>query len=248
MRAAPVARLAVAPVHRHALGAAGERRAGRLVEVGPEERAGRLPQRPPGVDVERGDRGQRVHAAGPQHLALVDVAHARGDALVQQQLGRRGRLVAELGDALHALGHVDVRVAQVRPERGPPAGVVGEVLGLEGLDHGGVEAHGLEALDLDDRPHAAGALAPPLARPVQVPRAGHPHVGVEDGAVVPADLDVLPAASTRSITAPMAGRWPFRRGASNPVMTFSSSAARSAVAVRWMVSPSGTAPRLRGGP
>ena len=56
----------------------------------------------------------------------------------------------------------------------------------------------------------------------------------------------FPRLSTRSITAPMAGRWPFRRGASNPVMTFSSSAARSAVAVRWMVSPSGTAPRLRG--
>jgi hypothetical protein len=72
--------------------------------------------------------------------------------------------------------------------------MVGEVLGLERLHDRSVEAHGLESLDLDDGPHAARALPPPLARSVQVPGAGHAHVGVEDGPVVPADLDVLAAA------------------------------------------------------
>ena len=68
-RAAPVARLAVAAVHRHALGAAGERRAGRLVEVGPEERAGRLPQRPPGARRRArrpGSAGARRRPTGPR--------------------------------------------------------------------------------------------------------------------------------------------------------------------------------------
>ncbi len=50
----------------------------------------------------------------------------------------------------------------------------------------------------------------------------------------------LPRLFTRSMVLPRLGMTPRRRGASKPVMIFSSSAARNAVADRWMVSPSGT--------
>jgi hypothetical protein len=50
----------------------------------------------------------------------------------------------------------------------------------------------------------------------------------------------LPWLATRSITEPGAGTMPSSRGAWNAVVGLPISAARSAAAVRWIVSPSGT--------
>ena len=54
----------------------------------------------------------------------------------------------------------------------------------------------------------------------------------------------LPLLSTRSMTAPIDGRMPTRRGASKAVRGLPSTAVRSAAAVRWIVSPSGITPRI----
>jgi hypothetical protein len=62
------------------------------------------------------------------------------------------------------------------------------------LDDGGVEAHGNPVGHLDGDPHLVIALPPPLAGAVQVPRAGHAHVGVQHQTVVPDDLEVLAVA------------------------------------------------------
>ena len=45
--------------------------------------------------------------------------------------------------------------------------------------------------DLDDGPGQVGGLPPPLARPVEVPAAGHAHVGLEGPAVVEVHEQVL---------------------------------------------------------
>ena len=189
-RAATEARLPVPAVDGHAFRTAGQGGAARLVEVGLEERRRGVQQREAGVQVEGAHGRQRVHAAGPEHLALVDVADTGRDALIEEHLGRGGGLVAELRDALHRAGDVDGGVAEIGPEQAT-TGMRRQVTGAERLHHGGVEADGLEALHLDGGAHVAGALAPALPRPVQVPRPGHPHVGVQDDPVVPADLDVL---------------------------------------------------------
>ena len=76
--------------------------------------------------------------------------------------------------------------------------------------------------------------------PVEVPRPAHPHVGVQDDAVVPLHLEVPPVALDPLDGAAGAGR---RRrssvGRSKRTIFWSTSAVRSAAAVRWMVSPSG---------
>ena len=118
--AAAVARLAVAAVHRHPLRAAGQRRADRLVEVGLEEGRGGLEEAPAGLQVDGRDRGEGMHPAGPQHLPLVHVAHPRRHPLVEQELGGRGGLVAELGDPLHGRGDVEAGIAQVRTDGSQP--------------------------------------------------------------------------------------------------------------------------------
>ena len=90
----------------------------RLVEVGPQERAGRRPAARVGCPTSSAPTGVNgCTLAGPQHLALVDVADAGRDALVEQQprppwLGSS----QNWGMRCHALGDVDVRVAQVGPE------------------------------------------------------------------------------------------------------------------------------------
>ena len=73
-----------------------------------------------------------------------------------------------------------------------------------------------------------------------------PHVRVQDDAVVPLDLEVLAVALDRSIVRPARGVMPISRGASKRTIFWSTSAVRSAAAARWMVSPSGIAPRRYG--
>src|SRR4029450_10892362 len=69
--------------------------------------------------------------------------------------------------------------------------VLGEGAGAVGLHDGRRKAHRLPARYLDDDAHLLRALAPVLARSVQVPRPRHAHVGVRYAAVLPPDLEVL---------------------------------------------------------
>ena len=99
-----------------------------------------------------------------------------------------------------------------------------------------------------ERPHLAVRPLPPLAGAVEVPRAAHPHVRVQDDAVVPHDLEVLAVASTDSMVRPATGGIPISRGASKRTIFSSTNAVRSAAAARWMVSPSGTRATVGPGP
>jgi hypothetical protein len=190
--AAAVAQLAVAAVHREASRNRGGDPPG-VVEVG-AQLAGRLGGEGHAVvRVELVDRRERAQAAGEQHLRLVDVADARGDPLIEQEVADGGTAVGVGLHPTHDLTEVGVGLAQVGAET-PETGVAVAVELAERLDHGRVEADGDPVGHLDDHPGRVRALAPALARPVQVPRARHAHVGVQHDAVVPRHLEVLAVA------------------------------------------------------
>ena len=66
-----------------------------------------------------------------------------------------------------------------------------EVAGCDEFGDGNAEAHGFESGCRDQHSHVARALAPPFARPVDVPAPMHPHVRPEDKAAREMHQDVL---------------------------------------------------------
>ena len=87
-------------------------------------------------------------------------------------------------------------------------GVAGGVGAAVRLDDGSVEAHGAPPVDLDERPQVVVRTLPALALAVEVPQPAHAHVGVQDDAVVPLDLEVLAVALDRLDHPPGPGRDP----------------------------------------
>ena len=142
------------------------------------------------------DRCVRAELGRPEHLAAVDVADTAHDPLIEQHLGDAGGRFRVGQQQVDDLAEVGVGLAQVGPQ--PAHARMAAPIGLAiGLDGRGVEAHGDPVVDLDRRPHLRIGTTPVVAAPVQVPRAGHAHVGVEDEPVVPFDLEMLAVALDR---------------------------------------------------
>src|SRR5262249_3459658 len=83
-------RSAMFAVHRET---AAIRDAPAATEVGAQLHASRLEERTAGVVMERGERRRRMHAPRPADLRLVHVPDAGRDALVEQRVADRCRLI-----------------------------------------------------------------------------------------------------------------------------------------------------------
>ncbi len=159
-------------------------------QVGPQHAGGRRVELAHLAVVEADGRRERVDVAGVADLGLVDVADPAGDPLVEQGhadlgVGRRPR-----PEPVEHVGQVGAVVDEV----GAPARqhrVAAQVGLVEQLDDRRREADGHGVVGLDDGPGRPRRLPPALARPVQVPAAGHLHVRVQDAAVGEPDQQVL---------------------------------------------------------
>jgi hypothetical protein len=128
-----------------------------------------------------------------EDLAAEHVAEPAEDPGVEQHLGDGGVGIVVGPQQLDAAIEVGVGPGEVGPEAAQPR-VAGGVGAAVRLDEGGVEADGAPAVDLDERPQVVMRALPAVAIAVEVPRAAHPHVRVQDDAVVPFDLEVLAVA------------------------------------------------------
>ena len=105
----------------------------------------------------------------PERFALINVADARADLLLQQQLSKGGCLrPSSAADDLLEVERIDQDIrSQVRHR-------------LSGIAHqlhdGRGKADGHDVIETQHRRGAPFRLAPAFACPVQVPGAGHPHV------------------------------------------------------------------------
>ena len=105
----------------------------------------------------------------PERLALIDVADAGADALLQQQLSQRRRFrTPGAADHLIEVEGIDQDIGAEVGDRS------------SGIDH---QLHDrrreADRHHLIEGEHGGGAslgLAPALARPVEMPRSGHPHM------------------------------------------------------------------------
>ena len=68
-----------------------------------------------GIVVDPGEGYARMHAAEKQHLALVDVADAGRDALIEQHVGDQAVGGTEQASARHQRGRLHRRAQEVRP-------------------------------------------------------------------------------------------------------------------------------------
>jgi len=108
----------------------------------------------------------------PQGLALIDVAYAGADALLKEQFGNAG--------GLRSAGAPDhfIQVERIDEDVGPQV-AHRQPLVDDQLHEGSGKAHGN---GFREGQHGSGAplrLAPALARPVDMPGAGHPHVRMQ---------------------------------------------------------------------
>ena len=190
----PHATLTVAPVHREPTSDVGVR--------DPPTRAARSARSIAGRGVDEHDRvvvGEvadvrpRAQLGRPEDLAAVDVADPAHHTLVEHHV-TKARLGLRVGQQqVDDVAEVGRRLAQVGTEpatTGMPAPV-----GLAiRLDDRRVEAHRHPLGGLDRGPQLVVRAAPRLLGAVEVPRPGHPHVGVRGQPVVPRDLEVLAVA------------------------------------------------------
>ena len=152
-----------------------------------------------------------IVGAHEQRLAPPDVADAGDHLLVEQQLAERRLGRAAAGPAPDA---VDVeRARRGRRAPGDERRVARSAPGASSSTTGALKHTATGSPHLD-RPAGPGARAPPaVAGAVDVPRPGHPHVGVQDGPESNRISRCLPLASTSSTVRPTS--WaPGRRRAS----------------------------------
>ena len=153
-------------VHRRAAG-----------DIGPDQAGAsddQLPQR--GV-VDRGPGRPGVVAGREQRLASVDVPQPGQHLLVEQQLAQ-GVVGWPPGGPAQDLVHVEVGGQHVGTQL-PDGAVHLHSAGGQQLDDRSVEAHGEPVAARQHHPGLPGRPPPLLAGRVHVPRAGHPHVGVQ---------------------------------------------------------------------
>ena len=125
--------------------------------------------------------------------------------LVEEDLRHGIRGLGVLVDATSALQKIFVGCrAQVRAEAAGTRMAEAVELAI-GLDNRGAEAHSHPIGHLDDDTHLMAQSPPPLAAPVEMPRAGHAQVRVQHEAVVPHDLEVLAARLDSFYDAPGTG-------------------------------------------
>ena len=149
-----------------------------------------LEQRGQRLVAEGAQRGPGVDPQGVQRLAADDVADARRDRLVEQDLADgpgAGRTRARTLD-----GDVDARVGieQIRAEvsQGRVKGDAGPV---EQLEHGPAELHGAGSVGAQRQPGIPRRATPRLALGVDVPYPGHAQVRMEDAAVLEGQEQML---------------------------------------------------------
>ena len=209
-------------------------------EVRPQHRRRRVDQADRVVFGERADAGERAELGRPQHLGAIDVADTAHHPLVEQDLGEPGLRVGDTTARRLTTSPRSVSALQRSGPSRPMPGMPATVGLTVRLDERGVETDGHPALDLDRRPHLVVRATPAVA-------------GVDTGATNPVIRmwvcstrpsshtisRCLPWLSTRSMIRPACGPGPIRRGASKRTIGLPTNAVRSALAVRWMVSPSG---------
>ena len=192
----------------------------------------------------RGQCRERIDPDGPQCFALVDVADARGNRLIEQGHADR-RCGVESFQAPRDHIVVGARQAQVGTEGSEPR-VPCEPIRIEQLHHRRVEADGVRVRGRDRHHHPPAGTTPPLSRSIGVPGARHLQVRVQGRTARESDQQVLAASLDRS-DAFARGRRLVRPGhgvgpaSSNRTSGSASITERNVAAVRWMVSPSGMA-------
>ncbi len=139
----------------------------------------------------------------PQRLALVDVADAGADALIKQQLAKGWpiRLPSSLDHGVE-LERLTENVRTKMSDRLPRVG--GQL-----HDRGG-KTDGDGVLEVQHGGRPPFGLPPSLARPVQVPGAGHAHVRVQDETTIELHQQML--ALWVDPLEPAAGQTAERRG------------------------------------
>ena len=170
------------------------------VDVGTHQAPGGRDQALQRRIVERSDGHERGDALDPEDLVLVDVADPGQRPLVQQR--HRDLEVGALRcpESLVRLGGVEIGRDQIGTQ---PRERRVEALAarLEELHDRRIEADGDRAVDLQHQPGPTWRPAPPLPRPIAMPRAVHPQVGAELQTTVEADQQVL-ALGLHGIDAP----------------------------------------------
>ena len=163
---------------------------------------------------ERAELRARIEPARPEHLALVDVADAAAEPLVEEHVA----------DLLVAVAEAAMRATQTagRRRRGTGRGRATRGRGDDGRSStrktstsGALKHTASQPSTWITTRAALQALPPVLAQPVQVPRARHAHVGVQHEPSSNVISRCLPGRFDRSITEPIVGRRPTSRGASN---------------------------------
>src|ERR1700674_649614 len=122
--------------------------------------------------IELGGRHPGVQPERPERLTLIDVADTGADPLLEQQLSEGGRLrpARALDDGIQIEG-ID---QDIRPEVGYGClGIANQLHDWRG------EADRNHVIEAEHRGGPPFRLAPALARPIHMPRPGHPHVRVE---------------------------------------------------------------------
>ena len=113
-----------------------------------------------------------IEPEGPERFTLIDVADPGTDALLQQQLSKRG--------CLGSAGSDDDRIQvegidqDIRPKVSDRCACVADQ-----LHHRRGEADRDDIIESEDGRGAPLRLAPALTRLVEVPCAGHPHMGMK---------------------------------------------------------------------
>ncbi len=122
--------------------------------------------------IQLGGAHPRIQAKRPQRLALIDVADARADLLLQQQLSERGGVrPARAADDLLEIEWVN---QDIRPE------VRHRFSGIANQFHDGRgKADRNDVIETQDCGGAPLGQAPALADPIEMPCAGHTHVRME---------------------------------------------------------------------
>ena len=190
--AAATARFSLSAVHRETAVGRRSRDALDTPQVGAQHLVGEPHELVAFVFAQLADSRPRAQLARPQQFAAIHVADSAHHALVEQHFGhgRLGRVVRH--HAPHALVDVGRFVAQVGAELAENR-MSSRIKIAVRLHHGRRETHRDPICDADHHTRALRRLAPSLARVVHVPRTGHPHVRVQDDAVVPHDLEMLAA-------------------------------------------------------
>lgn len=131
-----------------------------------------------------------MNATRPQHFAAIDIANTTHHALVEQCFCNcRFRFVV-VKQTRCTLVQISIWRAQIGAE---PTGARMSIL-VElaiGLDHRCIECNRDPFVCFNDGAGLMTSFAPLLSRSIQMPRTGHPHVRVQNDAIIKNDLKVL---------------------------------------------------------